>query len=74
MDKGTKQERKKKLDLAYSENSNVNQSGYYGTSTYEPLSDMHARQQTFEVTKTWDSNDPGQKVAPLRHSLEPSPS
>ena len=72
--KGFKQEHKKKLEMAYSENANVNQSGYYGPNTYEPLSHMHARQQTFEASKTWETGDSKQKMGPLRHSLEASPS
>ena len=73
MDKNVQQPPQMRSDFVFSENSNVNKNGYYGPTTYEPLSHQNARQQTFEVSKTWETNDQKQR-GPLRHSLEASPS
>ena len=38
MDKNVQQPPQMRSDFVFSENSNVNKHGYYGPTTYEPLS------------------------------------
>ena len=44
MDKNVQQPPQMRSDFVFSENSNVNKHGYYGPTTYEPLSHYNARQ------------------------------